>query len=134
MTERRYTLEISETQAEVLSRATDLLSRIQAGQFKVVSDEFRDRDVPVPNLLEAEDLLRRVHVLLTGLPASSYHGIHSPELPDTARVAYDLHQVLRHRLEHDQRPDGPRYTVRRDEPQRSSHKQVLPVIRQIEAV
>jgi hypothetical protein len=131
MTERCFNLEITETQAEVLIRATDLLSRIQGGQFKVMADEFIGADFPVEYLHAAQHLLGQVHTLLTGLPTNAYHGIHSPELPDTARIAYDLHQVIRHRIEHDKRPDC-RWNVWRNPPMKPSHGQELARIVEVE--
>jgi hypothetical protein len=44
--------------------------------------------------------------LATGLPRNAYHGIFSDKIPDEARVAWDLHQVIRHRLSWDDQPEG----------------------------
>lgn len=98
----RYTLTITEGQAQVLVDALDLYSRIHIGQFERILDPIQ-----FGPLLEGKshaewdtlrNLLQWAHELVTGSRAGG-PGIHnSKEVDDLARVSYDLQQVIRHRL------------------------------------
>lgn len=55
------------------------------------------------NFLKAEPLIEEVNKLLTGLESGSF-GI--GQVSNDARMAYDLHQIIRHRLAHDNKKEG----------------------------
>jgi hypothetical protein len=99
---RRYRLEISEEQARVISLACELLSRLHMGQLNAAADVHVQRDC----FHALADELRKLKPMLTGMPQNAHWGITGPELPDEARVAFDLHQVIRHRLAWDHDPNG----------------------------
>lgn len=117
MTERRYSLEIDQTHAEVLVRATDMYSRIHTGQFDAIIGEFIGINLPVEALDEARVLLARVQELLTGAKPI---GILDPKVRDSARIAFDLQQVIRCGIE-----------VEPHEPINASFTCGLPVIHKI---
>jgi hypothetical protein len=98
MSTQKYTLTLDEEQANVLSQACELLSRIYMGQLNSIADCFVTMDGI--KYSELGDKLRELVPLVTGVP-NGFYAIHSKKLPDTARVAWDLHQVIRHRVSHD---------------------------------
>lgn len=119
---KTYTLAITEEQARVLVNACDFFSRIGIGQLDRVLDEFRfSKDVSPEKLDEARKFIDHAKFLLTGFPPNASHGIRSPQVKDIYRVAYDLQQVIRHRLAWDAKPEGG-IGVHFDEPWRSSNE------------
>lgn len=101
-----YNLKIDEKQAHVLIKALDLYSRIKCGQIKEVGHVLRwaicagERTAPdTANMELADQLLDKVQMLYfpeLPLPGASY-GIR--EAPGTdEKIAYDIQQVVRHRL------------------------------------
>lgn len=112
---RRYVLEISERQVQVLSQAAALYARLGTGQFDKL-DRFFWKSV-----LQARPHLDALCLIKNGsLHAGT--GIRSPEVDDDNRMLYDLHQVLRHRLswDRDPQPQGMLRGVSYDEPSRTS--------------
>lgn len=101
-----YNLKIDEKQAHVLIKALDLYSRIKCGQIKEVGNILRDaicageREGPqVKNMELADQLLDKVAMLYfpeLPMPGAS-HSIRSAPGVDE-RVAYDIQQVIRHRI------------------------------------
>ena len=101
-------LTLSEDQCYVMVRALDLLARVGMGHLDHVIEELDWHPAYQAALRGADDsyklrnamraLMDAVHVAVSSLPASSYHSIHSPKLDDSARVAWDIHQVIRHAL------------------------------------
>lgn len=103
---RRYLLLLTEAQVESISCALEFYERAGGmGQLGEVLDPWRRRCRPA-NIEPARRALDEAQNLLTGLPFGASFGICSPEVPDEFRVAYDLHQVLRHRLAWDRYPQG----------------------------
>lgn len=101
-----YTLTLTQKQADVLVRATDVYMRLLLGQFNIVAEQFLFREGVTP---ERMDMARRhldaaktcLFPELGGSPSAS-HSMTSPKNEEASRVAYDIHQVLRHRLTWDQ--------------------------------
>lgn len=97
-----YTLTVTEAQAEVISRACELLARTMAGQWH---EAYRllPRD-PMANwsvVREVEDQIRELmpRVLRGGIDGmSSSLGIGHPGINPEHETAWDLHQVVRYRL------------------------------------
>ena len=109
MTEERYELSISEKQARVMVDALDLFSRIGIGQLREVLRHpqyerviLRDNE----SYKYCERLLDQIKKLLTGFGPSASYGIACPEVHDDSNIAYDLLQVIRHRLAWDRNPKG----------------------------
>jgi hypothetical protein len=97
-----YTLTITEAQAEVISRACELLARTMAGQWQ---EAYRllPRD-PMTNsaaVREVEDRIRELmpRVLRGGIDGlRSSLGMGHPGINPEHETAWDLYQVIRHRL------------------------------------
>lgn len=71
------------------------------------------------NFIKLKEELKELETIVTGLDKGAYHGIHSRTITDNARIAYDIEQVIRHRLAWDRQPEGG-FQVDFDEPARSS--------------
>lgn len=123
---RRYVLELSERQAQVLSQAAELYARLGTGQFDKL-DRFFWKD-----LQQARPYLDVLSTIKNGSPNAG-PGIRSPEVDDDYRVLYDLHQVLRHRLswDRDPQPQGMLRGVAYDEPYKTSKGEPLACIEEI---
>lgn len=119
-----YRLTLSKSQAETLIRALDLYTRIGLGQLEEIAHMFAFEISP-----DEKDRLR-AHLdqakLVLGHPANGSHGINSIEVDDDFRAAYDIQQVVRHRLAWDKKPEGG-IQVNFDEPRQTSD-QPLPQI------
>lgn len=114
---------LTSEQAHVISDALEFYSRIRTGQIVELVRMFRYTSLatckPTPaNLNKAEELLREAKQLLfPELPTDASYGIR--EAPDQrARISYDIHQVIRHRLAWDEDPVAPGAfrSVNHDEP------------------
>lgn len=131
---KRYTLTITEEQANVLIKALDLYKRIGMGQI----DEIKHVTVPAPGhkykWVELDQTMAILKLQLLGWPhINTAHSIMSKDLPDQFRVAWDIQQVVRNRLAHDSLKPGekPGIYVYFDEPRQTS-KEPLPEIKQVE--
>lgn len=119
-----YQLTLTEGQAQVLSDALDIYSRLHMGQLDSLQEILACYSKTRPGMApfhEIRQTLQDIEPMITGLSNHAYYGIHSPELKDTARVAWDLHRVLRHRLAWDRNPEGG-FTVQYDKPDQSSQE------------
>ena len=97
----KYTLEIDEQQARVLAQACDTLSRVYCGQIGIAVEPLLHWRQGQGHKVDRQALdagVAIVHQELTGLSRDTNFGIHSREIPDAARVAFDLLQVIRHAL------------------------------------
>ena len=115
MTTRTYHLTITESHARLIAQAMDLVSRIQIGQWhefigwlpptkKFCHHSLREQLLPV-----MAEHFRKTKPEGCPYPIDgwgSHYGIHSPFVPDTARVAWDLKKVIEHRLAWDRNPEG----------------------------
>ncbi|RJR07436.1 hypothetical protein C4588_06835 [Candidatus Parcubacteria bacterium] len=104
MTEKTYQLTLTEKQLQVLVTATDLYARIICGQFCTVAEQFIGKNIPYENLHAAQDMLTAAKTSIFpefgGSPHAS-HSIRSPDVGESAKISYDIEQVLRHRLSWD---------------------------------
>src|SRR5437879_842303 len=89
----KYRIEINEEQAKIISLALDIFSRMEAGRlewiFSMISWKYYEK------LQSAEPMLKELQLLLTGMQRGNL-GIGN--VSNSAKIAYDLHQVIRHRL------------------------------------
>lgn len=103
---KTYTLTFTAQQADVLVRALDLYSRIGIGQFEEVASVYdhgltlrvEQREKVVGCLMDAKNA--------AGHPSSGSYGIHNANVHDDFRVAYDIKQVVRRRMDWDRNPVG----------------------------
>lgn len=100
-----YTITLAKRQAQIVSRACEVLSRLGIGQWREILDHL-----PLNDKLDYEQYHANVHEigwLLSGHmkhQVDGWHsslGIHSQDVRDESRVAWDLCQVIRHRLSWD---------------------------------
>lgn len=90
---QRYNIEVSEAQAKLISLALDMYSRMEGGQLQWVFSMISWKHYE--NLKNAEPLLNELQQLLTGMQKGNL-GIGN--VSNSARMAYDLHQIIRYRL------------------------------------
>ena len=133
----KYLLELDDAQADVLILALDAFSRLHMGQMGTVIDDislhhdnrFRNEDSP-PKITEEyfawRDRLKEIAAYLgkvfTFMPENASFGIRSPEIPDLARVAWDVHQVIRHKVSWTRCPEGRPWSCHFDDPWVTSSK------------
>ncbi len=127
MADADYSLKLNADQAKVVQAALELYSRVGMGQLGYVLEhpEIHKRLAGSPREV-AEQTLETAKQAIFGMVHGQYHGIHSRELEDETASAWDLQQVIRHRLAWDQagNPDHRDFRtmggVRFDEPRRAS--------------
>ena len=127
MKEKKYTIELTEKQARLLSWACDTLPRLIQGQdwtYQGLMEsawERRSKEA-TGNMMDiefeggwykmredAERLCKEIKQKFWGLPINAMHGIH---YDDTADILFDIHQVIRHKLwQDDPDPNKSRMTV-----------------------
>lgn len=108
----KYNLELTEAQTEVVRDALDLYLRIRLGQIEEVLEPwlFTIRANGTEMTPEEADasrmLLELTKKALTGFVRQESFSISNPLVPDQARVASDLRQVIVQRLTWDRNPQG----------------------------
>jgi hypothetical protein len=116
----KYKLTVSEQQAAIIANALDLFSRIGLGQFEEIMRVYdRNHVVPLEAREQARNFLKAAKIEV-GHTSNGSFGIHSPKVSDDFRAAYDLLQVIRHRLAWDRNPEGNRPQVDFDPPSPTS--------------
>ena len=100
---KRYRIEVTEKQAEVISRACEFWARIRMGQFNdLYMSCFLDRP-------RTEQIDYAIRALETAIPRSN-------KRDEWVELLFDIHQVIRHRLAWDRDPAGERWNVHYGEP------------------
>lgn len=108
--------------------ALDLFSRVHVGQLDAAywallgNDNSQEQIVGLKYLRTL--LVNKVNCLVTGMHPNASWGISSPEISDRARIAFDLKQVVRHRLAWDANSEGG-IAVSFDRPMRTSFEEDL---------
>lgn len=130
-----YTLTLSKEQAEVVSRATEFLARVQMGQLEDVYYQLLDgqklKDLHRTQQQTVRQLLADAALIITGHRGATL-GIHTEAVPDSARTAWDIYQVVRHVLAWERQPEGG-IQVSFDEP-RSVNNKPLATMEKVETV
>jgi hypothetical protein len=99
---KTYTLTITEKQARALQEATDLLQRVQLGQWREIQDnlplkksidyqELHD-DFQIIGALLSKHMINNIDGYFSSL------GIGNENLPESNGILYDLHCAIRHKL------------------------------------
>lgn len=123
-----YQLFITESQAQILVDALDLYSRIGAGQLEEIAHVLRiNPGTQHEKVAAVEELAKEASNCWMGR-AGGHHGISSEKVHDAFRVAWDLQQVIRHRLAWDRNPKGG-IQVNFDEPLKSSKEPLATIKR-----
>jgi hypothetical protein len=122
----KVTLELNEEQTYVVMTALDILSRIECGQIDVVSDQIKmvyykkKFDKIDSNLVShINNTLKRS--LFPELTQNEYHSIYSNEVHKTAKIAWDIYQVIRYYVSWKKHPNGG-ITVNFDTPLKTSNE------------
>lgn len=98
------TLELNDEQLSVISKACEILSRIYMGQLEEVAWLFSS--LPEVRYQELAETLKGLNSVITLMPKQAHFGIRDERVPEEARCAYDIHQVIRHYLAWKQQPNG----------------------------
>lgn len=113
---KKYQITLTERQLDIVGQALDLYMRIGIGQFHEMLQVFHGlskRATP-----DSEHYMNIIKQLETGHGPNASFGIHSPEVKNKFRQAFDICQAVRYRLAHDRSPGG--YSVHHNEPLKSS--------------
>lgn len=124
---KKYTIELTEKQARLLSWACDTLPRLIEGQDwsyqQLMEEAWEKRCKEATGKAmdeewdggwqamreEAERLCKEIKRKFWGLPANSMYSIH---YDDTADILWDIYQVIRHQLwKNNPNPNKSRITV-----------------------
>ncbi len=93
---KKYNLTITERQADLIMLSLDLYTRLSAGQISILNEFSWEKWKDGVSRRPSEETLKRLQSemfpSLTGLHHS--HGIHSRNLPDKIREAYDIYKVM----------------------------------------
>ncbi len=101
----KYLLEIDEDHARLLIEALDFYSRVHMGQLEVIVEQHIDSFTDA----EAYEKFRQTVSLLKsdlGVHQNGHWGIRSPKVIEGAKVAFDIQQIIRHRIAWDRHPEG----------------------------
>ena len=99
---KTYNLTITEKQARALVDATDLLQRVQLGQWREIQD-----NLPLQKPIDYEEFHQDMRIIgailskhmIDGIDGgASSLGIGNKNLPESNGILYDLHQVIRRKL------------------------------------
>ncbi len=99
---KTYNLTITEKQAWALQEATDLLQRVQLGQWKEIQD-----NLPLQKPIDYGEFHQDMRIIgailskhmIGGIDGgASSLGIGNKNLPESNGILYDLHCVIRHKL------------------------------------
>ena len=95
-----YMLTITERQAQVISTAVEILARLGMGQWRDGIEHMplkRDYNTWYQDLAAIGSILRK-HMIDNVDGWTRTHGIHSDAVTEHSRMAWDIHQAIRHRL------------------------------------
>jgi hypothetical protein len=99
---KTYNLTITEKQARALVDATDLLQRVQLGQWREIQD-----NLPLQKPIDYAEFHQDMRIIgailskhmIDGIDGgSSSLGVGHPDLPESNGILYDLHRVIRRKL------------------------------------
>lgn len=128
MGETMYTLTLTEDQARALSNAAELVSRLHMGQLDCLRELTCYPNENHEDIYRMLDDLRELMGLIPkGGTRNTFFGITSPDITNTARTLFDLHQVIRHEIWRNT-PDAPNYITHASPAFQCDHTQPLPTI------
>lgn len=94
------TVTLTNKQTKVLVDALDAYTRAKVGQFSYSLDHMvktpKGASISIKTLLEIEKQL--IKLFFPELKQNQCYGITNEEVPDEARIAYDIYQVLCEKL------------------------------------
>ena len=99
---KTYTLTITEKQARALMDATDLLQRVQLGQWREIEDNLPlQKPIDYQELRDDFQIIGAIlskHMIDNIDGGASSLGVGHPDLPESNGILYDLHRVIRRKL------------------------------------
>ena len=99
---KTYTLTITEKQARALMDATDLLQRVQIGQWREIEDNLPlQKPIDYQELRDDFQIIGAIlskHMIDNIDGGASSLGVGHPDLPESNGILYDLHRVIRRKL------------------------------------
>ena len=98
--EIKYNIQVNSRQASIISLALDMISRMEGGQLTWVFSMIPWKNTE--NINTAIPIIAHLQQLLTGIDEGSL-GIGN--VSERSKIAYDLHQVIRHQLAIDRDTD-----------------------------
>ena len=124
-----YNLKISKKQASIIIESLNLYSRLLCGQTEEISNlfmfSFFDKDISLPKVKEICNELKKT--VFPELQKNESYGIYQDSIGENPKIAYDMIQVIRHKLAWDRKPDGGN-TVDFGKPLKTSEKEDLAII------
>lgn len=100
---QEYNLKITERQSRLIITSLDLYTRLSVGQFHNLKDISFEKDKDGINRQPSDETLKKLQSemfpKLQNINAS--YGIHSKELPDEIREAYDIFKVMMYEFNKD---------------------------------
>lgn len=99
--EKLYTITCNRKQLELISQACDLISRIQCLQFDKIVDIIQPNN-PKKLFPFQDDLLKLKEYF--GLSSSFCYGIFSDKVQKSAKILWDIHQVIRRHIAYEDNP------------------------------
>lgn len=128
---KTYTLTVTETQAEIIAAALDFYARIGCGQFQVIGELF-----PVPRKESGLSINTYIHEVWHNTYYQKQLFFGGKEVGITSaenrfKTAFDIFQVIRHRVSWDRKPEGG-ITVNFGEPFQVNHDEPLATMYEIE--
>ena len=133
MKDTTYTITFIESQLQEIITAIDLVGRLQMGQTEMLIEPYgvfgnRIKHKDVPQLEDAVNTLK--DIIFPEISRSSYYGIYGDKTAGSAKVLYDIQQVLRHSIAWHNNPQGG-HTVDFGDPLQASQNQPLPTVTNI---
>ena len=118
----KYKLSLNKKQAEIISFALDFYARTMGGQFEDIIYKFDWRNIKSEEERDrAFDLFRELKCMLTGLKQNQPN-IGLGNICEDGKIAYDLHQVIRHRIATDHPNDYGEFCVDFNKPRQVSNE------------
>lgn len=100
----KCTLEMTRQQADVVCKALDLFSRVLIGQLEEIESVCTFNGIPGDMDALQQALNEAKHAL--GHPSNGSWGIYNENVPDRARIAWDIQKVIRHAIAYHEHPEG----------------------------
>ena len=133
-----YEIELTEKQTQIIQEALNLYFRLHLGQWQELANMVRTgwyfrhkngKETSMPLWGAVEKLIDTLIWIVFGFRPGESWGIRNKNVPDSARIACDIHDVIRHQLWYD-RTTGQGHGVDSDEPY-SISGDPLPTIRRV---
>jgi hypothetical protein len=120
-----YKIVCNREQLALIQSACEVYARVMMGQIDSILDgPIAHIDIPVDRYLSLSDKICDASKSVWG---GGYMSLLSKGLPDSARVAWDIHWSIRHLLAFEANPEGNPGSVLHDTPQQTSQQPLIEV-------